>query len=466
MDIALEQLASVLGGRLCMGSPPPRDGQYAAVGPIVTDSRDVRPGDTFWALTGPRHNGADFADEALARGAAGVVVADRHVEPWAGSFVLTVEDAKLALWQLADWNRKRCGGFVVGVTGSVGKTTARHMIDAVLGPAGRGITSPNNFNNDVGLPLSLLLLKPEHDYAVLEMGASAAGEIDALARLARPEVGVITRIGDAHLGSFGDQERIAAAKGELLGVLGSDGQAVLCGDDIWLRRLASVSRTPVLWFGRSGDCDISATEVRCSDGTLRFSVGKQSFAVPVWGRHHLDSALAAIAVGLIYGRSLAELAESLAGFQPVARRCQVTEKNGGWVIDDSYNSSPLAVRAALCLLAEHPSHGRRVVVLGDMGDLGTHAPRLHFDAGQEVVTTAGADRLVACGQYAAQVAAGAIAAGMPENHVQVVPEPAACVAVVRDLMSAGDVVLLKGSRTMRLDRVADSIACRPQSTAA
>ncbi|MCE9548642.1 MAG: UDP-N-acetylmuramoyl-tripeptide--D-alanyl-D-alanine ligase [Planctomycetia bacterium] len=458
MDIALEQMQSVLCGRLRLGNPPPRDGEYATVGPIVTDSRLVQPGDVFWALSSPRRNGADFAIEAMARGASGVIVADRQIEPWAGSFVLEVEDTKLALWQLADWNRRRCGGLVIAVTGSVGKTTTREMIDAVLRPAGAGFASPKNFNNDIGVPLSLLLLKPEHDYAVLELGASAKGEVDALARLAAPQVGVITRIGDAHLGTFGDQQQIAAAKAELLSVLGSESPAVLSGDDPWLRRLAGVAGPQVVWFGRSGDCDVSATEVYCCDGHLKFRVGRQAFVAPVWGRHQLDAALAAIAVGLIYGRSLAEVADALAQFKPVARRCNVLDVGGIAVLDDTCNSSPMAVRAALQLLAEHPAKGRRIALLGDMGEMGMHGPRMHFDIGKHVVTTAGADRLFICGEYAAQTAAGAMEAGMRAEHVQAIAEPLACAGRLREQIAAGDVLLVKGSRAMALDRVIDLLA--------
>jgi UDP-N-acetylmuramoyl-tripeptide--D-alanyl-D-alanine ligase len=339
----------------------------------------------------------------------------------------------------------------------VGKTTTRQMIDAVLQPAGDGVASPRNYNNDIGVPLSLLRLCPEHDYAVIELAATARGEIDALARLAAPQIGVITKIGDAHLGKFGSQAEIATAKGELLGVLGRNGQAVLCGDDPWQRRLAAMSPVSALWYGRSGDCDVSAVDVQHRGGQLAFRVERQHFCVPVWGRHHLEPALAAIAVGLLYGRSLGETAEALAEFQPVEMRCQVFQHHGVTIINDAYNSSPLAAEAALKLLGEYPAAGRRMALLGDMGDLGVHAPHLHEELGRRTVTSVGLDALWTCGQFADHVVAGAVAAGMREDRTMSAADPLDCIAPLRHSLQHGDVLLVKGCRTMGLERVIEGL---------
>jgi len=457
MDISLGVLQHVLGGELRLGAPQPRDGVGATLGSVVTDSREVQPGSVFWALRGTQCDGADFADDALGRGAQGVVVAGRRVEPWAGTFVLEVPETKLALWQLADWNRRRCEASVIAITGSVGKTTTREMIHTVLRTAGHGIASPHNYNNDLGLPLSLLLLEAEHDYAVLELGATARGEIEALAKLAAPQVGVITRIGDAHLGKFAHQSEIAAAKGELLGALGIGGQAVLCGDDPWQRRLATMYPISPLWYGRGGDCDVAAVDVQHEWGQLRFRVEQESFCVHVWGRHYLDSALAAISVGLIYGRTLAEMADALAEFQPVAMRCQVLTQHGVTIINDAYNASPQAVEAALRLLSEIPTAGRRLALIGDMGDLGVHALRLHDELGRRTVTTGGLDALWTCGKFAEQVAAGARDAGMRPDRVTAVADPDQCLMALRESLVPGDVLLVKGCRAMQLERVVEAL---------
>ncbi len=405
MLFTLRQLREITAGQLRLGAMPPRHGETTHVGPVVTDSRRVQAEMTFWALRGPRFDGSCFAEDAMVRGASGVVT-QRDVEPWAGRWSLRVADGSRALWALARWHRREFTGSVVGITGSVGKTTTRLMIDAVLGSKFSGVASPHNYNNHIGVPLSLLRLEREQRYAALELGASAKGEIARLAELCQPQIGVITRIGEAHLGTFGTQRDLAEAKAELLPALPRDGVAVLNGDDPWLRQLAVRSACRVLWVGRTAACDLSAVEVHSAGGLLQFRVDSQRYTVPVWGRHHLTSALAAIAVGLEFGLAPAEIAAALADFQPPSMRCQVTDVAGGKLIDDSYNSSPSAMRAALQLLREVEVPGERVVVCGDMKDLGPSSQQWHRRLGDDVVTRCGADRLFACGDHADDVAAG------------------------------------------------------------
>ena len=350
------------------------------------------------------------------RGPSGAIVDVPNVKPPAGRWVLQVDDTTQALQRAADWQRSCFTGRVIAVTGSAGKTTTRQMIDKVLSSRFTGTASPQNYNNHLGVPLSILRWQESDAYAVIEMGASARGEIAELCRLARPALGVITNIGTAHLGSFGGPAAIAQAKGELLEALPSDGLAVLNGDDRQLRRIAERSRAVIEWCGRSGDCDVMATDVRSADGHLQFVVDQQPFSMPVWGRHHLTSALAAIAVGRAFGLSVAEISQALSDFEPPPMRCEVSSFGAARVINDAYNSNPLAMRAALEVLREDPSMGQRIVVCGDMRDLGTEAPRLHRQTGDEVVTVCGADLLVACGEHADDMVAGAIAAGMPSKR--------------------------------------------------
>ncbi len=237
MQLTLADLHELLGGTLRQGRMPPCDGDSTLVGRIATDSREVQPDDVFWGLAGPRFDGAHFAEDAFVRGAAGAIVAGRRVEPWAGRWSLEVEDSHQALWELAAWSRGQFSAPLVAVTGSVGKTTTRQMIDRVLGHRLSGLASPKNYNNHFGVPLSLLGLERWHQYAVVELAASAPGEIARLARLARPQIGVITNIGQAHLGGFGSQAAVAEAKAELLAALPADGCAILNGDDPWLRQI-------------------------------------------------------------------------------------------------------------------------------------------------------------------------------------------------------------------------------------
>ena len=230
---------------------------------------------------------------------------------------MQVADTAEALRQWAEYRRRHFTGTVVGVTGSVGKTTTRQMIHTVLRTRLTGTASPRNYNNHVGLPLSMFALRPDHDYAVLELGASRPGEIAALARLCRPKVGVITQIGDAHLRGFGSRRGIARAKAELLAALPPNGRAVL-GDDPWLRSVAEDCHVDVTWIGTGDDCDVRASDVQTGQGYLTFRVADCPFHVPVWGRHHLRAALAAVAVGRMLGFDLEEIAAALMKFDPGA----------------------------------------------------------------------------------------------------------------------------------------------------
>lgn len=458
-DFTVKQLHEVVGGRLRLASLAPESGEETLVRRIVTDSRQVQAGDVFWGLRGTRFDGAGFALDAFAAGAAGAVVS-KYVQPHPGCWSLQVNDSQQALDQLARWNRQRMHGRVVAVTGSVGKTTTRQMIRAVLASNFCGTASPRNFNNHVGLPLSMLAIEPEHDFAVLEVAASAPGEILQLARLCQPEIGVITRIGDAHLSGFGTVQGVAEGKAELLPVLPPHGWAVLSGDDPQLRRLASRTRTNIVWFGRSLENDLVATNVRCREGRLSFAVDGTSLSVAAWGRHHLPSALAAVAIGRIFGICDAEIARGLEQFQPAPMRCQITRVGEATIVDDSYNASPIAMKAALELLRDFDARGRRIVICGDMAELGEQADALHYELGDQVVTLCGADLLIACGRWAEEVAAGALAAGMPRHAVTACHEPDEIIEQCTTLLEPGDVALVKGSRVMAMERIVGAMSHR------
>jgi UDP-N-acetylmuramoyl-tripeptide--D-alanyl-D-alanine ligase len=457
MPLTIAELRDITGGRLRLAAMPPRHGETTHVGPIVTDSRRVQAETVFWGLVGNRFDGSCFAEDALVRGAAGVVVAGRDVEPWAGRWTLKVDDGLAALWKLAAWKRRRFAGRVVAVTGSVGKTTARQMIDTVLHSKFSGIASQQNYNNHIGLPLSLLRLEAEHEYAALELGASAPGEIAKLAELCRPEIGVITRIGEAHLGGFGSQEALAEAKSELLAALPADGVAVLNGDDPWLCKVAQKTSARVIWIGRTRNCQLAAVDIHFRDGRLQFRVDAQRYVVPVWGRHHLTAALSAIAVGLEFGMQPSEIAAALGSFDPPAMRCEVTDAAGTKLIDDSYNASPSAMRAALELLREVDAPGERVVVCGDMKELGPTSDQWHRRLGEEVVTRCGADRLIAYGDHAEDVVSAARSAGMQSARATACRAMDEVISLSQYAARPGVAMLVKGSRATGMDRVADAI---------
>jgi UDP-N-acetylmuramoyl-tripeptide--D-alanyl-D-alanine ligase len=331
------------------------------------------------------------------------------------------------------------------------------MIDTVLRCKFTGLTSPQNYNNHIGLPLSLLRLERAQQYAALELGASAAGEIEKLAGLCRPQVGVITRIGEAHLGGFGSQRQLAEAKAELLRALPASGVAILNGDDPWLRQMADHSAARIVWIGRGGNCDYVPADVRSSAGQLEFRIENQPYRVPVWGRHHLTGALAAIAVGREFGMHHAEIAAALAAFEPPPMRCQVTDASGVKLIDDSYNASPSATRAAFDLLREVDAPGEHVVVLGDMRELGPTSRQWHRRLGEEAVTRCGADRLIAYGDHADDVVQAARNAGMKSARATACRQLDEVISLSISAARPGSAVLVKGSRAMRLDRVAESL---------
>ncbi len=415
----LYDLAQTTGGRIL---PTSRIAECRglALGQIVSDCRQLRPGDVFWALAGANYEGDQFVDEAFRRGACGALASRIESVPdecWA----VRVDDTQQALIRWARWKRRKFTGIVIGVTGSVGKTTTRQMIHTILQSRLKGTASPRNVNNHWGLPLSMLAIEPEHDYAVLDIGASEPGEIAGIADLSAPKVGVITQLGDAHLSSFGGRQGLAETKTELLAALPSSGQAVLA-DDPWLRSLAPRCAAPITWIGTGPQCDLRAADIEMLKSRLEFHVlcgnrtqsatgGRGSkkavrFSIPVWGRHHIPAALSAIAVGRMFGLDLDEIAIALEMYQAAPTRCDVIEIRGAIIIDDTCNSNPTAMRAALELLRDFESTGRRIVVCGDMAESGSQSIALHWQMGKEIVQIGGADLVIACGQFARHVTAG------------------------------------------------------------
>ncbi len=454
----LRDLHHAIGGQLLPADRAPAL-LTQRLGSVSTDSREIIAGEVFWALRGPRYDGSDFAIEAFRRGAAGAIVS-QPVRPPADRWAILVDNTLSSLWRWAATARRHFSGTVIGVTGSVGKTTARQMIHTVLRTRFNGSASPGNFNNQLGVPLSLLQAERGQDYAVLELGASKVGEIASLAGLCAPRIGVITCIGDAHLGGFGSQEGVAQAKTELLAALPTEGLAVL-GDDPWLRRMTRDCSAKITWVGTRLDCDLCATNVRTSPGRLAFRLNDQSFQIPVWGRHHLTAALAAIAVGRAFGLDLPAMAEALAEFQSLPMRCEVLQIRDALIINDTYNSSPTAMRAALELLAGLDTPGRRIVACGDMAELGDMAASLHCDIGRQVVTVSNADLLIACGHYARHVVAAARGAGMAAKKTIPCASVEEALPHLGQAIQPGDSVLVKGSRVMAMERVVDALQQYP-----
>lgn len=416
---------------------------------VSTDTRTLSEGDVFWALSGPNFDGHDFIAGAIDSGAAAVVCSH---DGSADSPSLRVTDVRRALWDFATWYRGTLQGTVVGITGSVGKTTTRQMIHDVLNSRYVASQSPANFNNHFGVPLSILSASSEDDFVVLELGASAVGEIAELSSLAAPEIGVITNIAAAHLAGFGSLDGVRQAKGELIESLPDVGIALLNGDDPRVREAAGRAACEVRFFGESEHAEIRATSVLTSEDELEFQVDGEYYHLTVSGRHYLTSALAAIAVAREAGMLPAEIQQGFRAFEPVSGRCNVLSFGDATVIDDTYNASPLSVAAAVKTLSGHQRHAQRVLILGDMAELGEDASDIHHATGAACATT-GIDLILAHGLFAPQIVAGVAEAGGPQAIA--FEELDQLNAVLREQLKPNAAVLVKGSRSSRMERVVD-----------
>jgi len=454
METALrsEDILEGLGPAL-VAARAPRQTTFARA---AIDSRAVGQGDLFFALRGERHDGHDFVQAAFGAGAAGAVV-ERPMEAPADAALFHVSGVPEALQHLAAYWRRRHHVRVTAVTGSVGKTTCKELIAAVLSRRYRVLKSEGNLNTEIGIPLTLLGLRPEHQRAVLEFGMYARGDIALLARIAAPAVGVITNIGPVHLERLGSLGAIAAAKAELVESLPADGLAVLNGDDPRVAALAQRTRARVALYGLSPQCSVTATEVE-SHGlegiTFRLHSGSGSVRVscPLLGRHHVYPALAAAAVALEEGMTLPEIAAALATARPDLRLRVLRGTNGSVIIDDSYNASPAAMLAALDLLSEMP--GRRIAFLGEMRELGAAEEEGHRCVGRRAAQTC--DLLYVAGERCRPLAEAAEAGGLEVRWV----EPAAAADTLRRELRRGDYLLVKASRAMGLETVVDALVVR------
>ena len=453
-SLSSDDLASLTGGRLLARSDRPIRG--AAV-----DSRVVRPGELFVALPGERTDGHEFIAQAVARGAAGLFVTRPVPDPsvLGDLTVIRVADALAALGAVAAGWRRRFNPLVVGVTGSIAKTSTKEAIAAVLGSRLATLRSEGNQNNEIGLPLTVLRLGPEHRAAVLEMGMYVGGEIAELARIAAPSIGVVTAVQPVHLARIGSLRAIEAAKGELLESLPPDGRAVLNADDPIVRRMAARSVARSLTYGFDGAADVGAEAVESAGlvgmrFVLRTDAGRQAVSIPTLGRLSVHNALAAAAVGRVAGLSLDQIAAGLEAGWSAPHRVQIVPAGAVTLIDDTYNASPRSVVAAIELLAGLP--GRRGAVLGEMLELGDMSSEGHRVVGEAAARTA--EWLIVVGQAAAGIAEGALAAGMDPSRLSLVRDVDAAIGLLPPRLRDGDVVLVKASRGIGLERLVDEIA--------
>ncbi len=451
----LAQLLAATGGVLA--SPAPA----LAFAGVSIDSRTLAPGALFFAIQGRHRDGHDFLAQAAERGARAAVVA-REAEAPAGLPLIRVADTTRALTELAADVRRKATLPVVAVTGSVGKTTTKEMTAALLATRGPVLKTEGNLNNQYGLPLTLLRLVPEHTAAVLELGMSAAGEIRALASLARPDVAVITRIAPVHLEFFPSLDAIANAKAEILEGLALRGTAVLNGDDLRLRRIGERFSRRVVWFGRSEGCLVSAADEHQNGSgmalTLHLGGETAEVRLPLAGAHFVEDFLAAAAVAHVLGIPAAAVAEAARALGPARHRGELLPLGEDvLVLDDCYNSSPAALEAAILTLGSLPGR-RRVAVLGDMLELGPTGKALHRERGRALGGRV--DVVVCVGPLAQEILAGAREAGVPLAALHQFSDAREAASEVPALVRPGDTLLVKASRGVALEAVVDALAER------
>jgi len=453
-----EEIAAATGGRWT-GAPP------AEVLGVSTDTRTLVPGSLFVALRGERFDAHQFLAEAAARGASAAVVAEGFAAAGTTPLpALVVKDPLAALGALARLHRRRFAVPVVAVTGSNGKTTTREMIAAILATRGPVLRSEGNLNNEVGVPLTLLRLEEPHRAAVIEMGMNHPGEIARLAAIAEPQVGVVTNAAPAHLEGLGSVEAVADAKAELYQGLPSGGVAVANADDARMLRRAQACGRRLVTFavgrGRRGDVVVLEILEQTPEG-LRFllGVGNREIDVrlPLVGAHNAANAAAAACAAIALGCTDREIVAGLAGARPPGRRLRLERlASGVLLLDDCYNANPLSMSAALRTLSELAAGARRVAVLGDMLELGAFEGEAHRGLGAEAART-GVNVLAGFGQRSRDTVAAARAAGLAGDHTFHTEDPDELARWVKARLHAGDVLLVKGSRGMKLERLVEAL---------
>ena len=460
---------AITGQKTTLGAQQP-------VTDVVIDSRLVIPGCLFIALQGGRTHGHAYVAEAFARGAIAAIVEGDLVldcqrvdlrgglEPAPASLelplCLRVESSLEALQKLAAFWRRLHSPRVIGITGSVGKTTTKELTAAVLARRYKTLRSRGSYNNEIGLPLTLLQLTPAHERVVLEMGMYDVGEIAALAEIALPHVGHHPHVGPVHLERAGSLERIAQAKAELVEALppAPEGVAILNYDDPRVLAMAERTEARVLTYGLSPQADLWASDI-VSMGLegVRFQLHYQGetlhLRVPLLGRHSVHTALRAAAVGLVEGESWQEIVEGLQRGAPQLRLVAVPGLRGSTILDDTYNASPASTIAALNLLAE--LEGRKIAVLGDMLELGSYEVEGHRKVGRRAMDVA--DLLITVGRLGRLIGEEALRCGMPGDRVYILESNEAAIALLRERLQPGDVVLVKGSRAMRMEEIVNAL---------
>ena len=446
-ELTLKQIADWCGGKVSARF------EHLRVSRMQSDSRKVRSGDLFVALKGAKADGHDFAEAAINHGAVAALVS-RPISEKLPS--IEVEDTLRAYGEIAAGYRKLTGVKVVGITGSVGKTTTKEMTASVLEAAYHTAKTEGNHNNNLGLPMTIMDMPENTEGAVLEMGMNHSGEMEYLSDIARPDLAIITNIGTMHIEHLGTREGILQAKLEIMRGMPDDGAGVFNGDEPLLWNLRAIGKHKKYYYGiENHACDVTATDIVELDDGVRFVVhgfGQQfELFVPMLGRHAVYNALAATTVGLLLGVKPEQIQARFSSFHNTGMRQKIYVKNGVTIIEDCYNAGPESTEAALDVLAGIKTDGRRIAVLGDMLELGNRSAAEHYRIGRLAVGKA--DLLLTYGEHSVRTLTGAITGGMNPKNTDHFDTHEDMAHMLKMRVSEGDVVLFKGSRGMRMEKV-------------
>jgi UDP-N-acetylmuramoyl-tripeptide--D-alanyl-D-alanine ligase len=449
---SLRYLVSACCGELLSGAAETQ------VSRICTDSRSVQAGDLFFALMGDKFDGHDFLAEVDRKGVAGMVVMRSKVPAGMACAVIVVDDPRKALGRLAAKYRTEFSPVMIAVGGSNGKTTSKELFAAVLRQKFVTLWSEASFNNDIGVPMTLLKLEKTHQAAVLEAGTNHPGELEPLVRMIQPGIGVITSIGREHLEFFGDVAGVVEEEGRLAELLPADGKLFINGDSEWTEQIARRSVATVVTAGLREGNEWRASAVQLDGRGAQFRVNgpkawiSGDYRINLIGRHQVTNALLAVAAGAELGLTRAEIQNGLLECKPAKMRMQAWEWNGVCVLDDAYNANADSMQAALETLREMPCDGRRVAVLGDMAELGAHSRTAHEEIGRRAAER-GVDQLFTIGTMAGTTAEAARSAGL--GAVKEFSDMNALAEAVREFLKPNDVILLKASRSARMERLGE-----------
>lgn len=455
MNIKLEEIAKVVNGRLIHAG----GGNF--VSGISIDSRTIKSGEAFVAVKGMHFDGKNFIPDAIKNGACVVIAPDKCECP-NNIGLITVVDGVKALGDLAFWWRGHFDIPCVAITGSNGKTTTKEMISAIVSSRGEVLKTEGNFNNLIGLPLTVFRWRSEHKVAVLEMGMNAKGEIRRLTEIANPTIGIITNVTAAHLEKLQTVEGVAEAKGELFERMRKDGVAIVNDEDYFVKKAVGSFKGSVITFGMQNSSDVQFLHMESQDlesTILTFSAmgEERKIKLPLPGSHNVMNAMAAIAAGLALEIDLDTIVRKLSGFSPMSMRFErVQLANGVCLVNDSYNANPQSMKVAFRTVGKARRAGRFIAVLGDMLELGEQSKALHREVGSEVAK-AGVDYLFVFGKDAFDIAKGAVASGLDIGKISRHDQIEALNESVEKEIKPGDVVLVKGSRGMKMERVVEHL---------